>query len=46
MPGFYNHKYDRPHLVRVEPHAAIAGFVYRPEQFPKLPKSDRLASGR
>jgi hypothetical protein len=38
MPGFFNHKYDRPHLVRVEPHAAIAGLVYRPEQFPKFPQ--------
>jgi hypothetical protein len=25
--GFYNHKYARPHLVRVEPHAAIRGMI-------------------
>src|SRR6266849_6112690 len=36
IPGFENHKYSRPYLVRVEPHAAIAGLVYRPEQFPKF----------
>ena len=38
LPGFDNHKYSRPYLVRVEPHAAIAGLVYRPEQFPKFPQ--------
>src|SRR6266849_4099983 len=41
LPGFYNHKYDRPYLVRVEPHAAIAGLVYRPEQFPKFSRDER-----
>src|SRR5229473_852924 len=41
LPGFYNHKYDRPYLVRVEPHAAIAGSIYRPEQFPKFPRQER-----
>src|SRR5712692_2036363 len=25
LPGFDNHKYSRPYLVRVEPHAAIIG---------------------
>jgi hypothetical protein len=38
LPGFNNHKYSQPYLVRVEPHAAIAGLVYRPEQFPKFPQ--------
>jgi len=38
LPGFYNHKYSRPYLVRVEPRAAVAGLVYRPEQFPKFPQ--------
>src|SRR5215472_4780776 len=33
LPGFYNHKYTRAHLVRVEPHAAITGTIYRPEHF-------------
>jgi hypothetical protein len=41
LPGFYNHKYDRPYLVRVEPHAAVAGLIYRPEQFPKFPRDER-----
>ncbi len=41
MPGFNNHKYDRPHLVRVEPHAAIAGLIYRPDQFPKFSPEER-----
>ncbi len=43
LPGFYNHKYDRPYLVRIEPHAAIAGSIYRPEQFPKVPRQERAA---
>jgi len=41
LPGFYNHKYDRPYLVRVEPHTALAGVIYRPEQFPKFPQQER-----
>src|SRR5262249_45980934 len=41
LPGFYNHKYDRPHLVRVEPHAAIAGLIYRPERFRSFPRDER-----
>jgi hypothetical protein len=40
FPGFYNHKYDRPYLVRVEPHAAIAGLIYRPDQFPKFSRAE------
>src|SRR6266852_311311 len=38
LPGFDNHKHSRPYLVRVEPHAAIAGLIYRPQQFPKFPQ--------
>src|SRR5258708_29937198 len=34
LPGFYNHKYREPYLVRVEAHSAIAGEVNRPENFP------------
>jgi len=41
LPGFYNHKYDRAHLVRVEPHPAIAALIYRPEQFPRFPRDER-----
>ena len=36
LPGFYNHKYERPYLVRAEPHAAMAGTIYRPEDFPEF----------
>jgi hypothetical protein len=55
LPGFYNHKYGKPHLVRVE---AMAGETYRPEHFPdvtaeghhvghRLPEnhSNRLSTG-
>ncbi len=41
LPGFFNYKHARPHLVRVEPHAALAGTVYRPEQFPQFSPSER-----
>jgi RepB DNA-primase from phage plasmid len=41
LPGFYNHKYDHPYFVCVEPHAAIAGSIYSPEQFPKLQRDER-----
>jgi hypothetical protein len=40
LPGFYNHKYSRPHLVRAE---RLAGDTYRPEHFPKLAAVDRAA---
>jgi hypothetical protein len=33
LPGFYNHKYDRPHLVTVED---LSSEVYRPAQFPQF----------
>jgi hypothetical protein len=41
LPGFYNHKYAQPYLVRVEPHAALSGEIYRPEQFPAFPADQR-----
>jgi hypothetical protein len=43
FPGFYNHKYGEPYLVRLEPHAALSGIVYRPERFPKILIEDRVA---
>jgi hypothetical protein len=33
LPGLYNHKYAKPHLVRAQ---EISGGVYRPEHFPRL----------
>jgi hypothetical protein len=42
FPGFYNHKYGEPYLVRLEPHAGLTGIVYRPVDFPKISKSDRM----
>lgn len=36
VPGFYNHKYSEPYLVRVEALAGGVGQIYRPEQFPAL----------
>ena len=36
LPGFYNHKYDRPYAVRIEPHAASSGGAYPPERFPSI----------
>ena len=41
LPGFENHKYSQSYLVRVEPHAAIAGLIYTPDQFPKFSREDR-----
>jgi hypothetical protein len=38
LPGFYNHKYARPHLVRAE---SLAQDTYRPEQFPKVSAEER-----
>jgi hypothetical protein len=40
LPGFYNHKYREPYLVRVEAHSAIAGENYRPENFPDFRKGE------
>jgi len=34
VPGFYNHKYSEPYLVRVEEPAGGMGQIYRPDQFP------------
>ena len=33
LPGLYNHKYEKPHLVRAE---EISREVYRPEHFPQV----------
>jgi hypothetical protein len=33
LPGLYNHKYAKPHLVRAQ---EISGGVYRPEHFPRV----------
>jgi hypothetical protein len=33
LPGLYNHKYKKPHLVRAE---EISREVYRPEHFPQV----------
>jgi len=43
LPGFYNHKYGEPYLVRSESHAALPAIVYRPEEFPEVSKADRIA---
>jgi RepB DNA-primase from phage plasmid len=52
LPGLYNHKYEKPHLVRAE---EISREVYRPEHFPQVgtegigsrmvPASERGARG-
>lgn len=39
-PGFYNHKYSWPHLVRAE---RVATETYCPKHFPKLATKDRAA---
>jgi hypothetical protein len=41
LPGFYNHKYSRPHLVRVEPDPALPSEIYRPEHFPEFSVEER-----
>jgi len=41
LPGFYNHKYDRPYPIRMEPHAALTGAVYRPEHSPAYPQAEK-----
>ena len=40
LPGYYNHKYARPHLIRSETFAAE---IYRPERFPEFPSDERGA---
>jgi hypothetical protein len=41
LPGFHNHKYAKPHLIRAE---SLTQEIYRPEHFPKISAEDR--SGR
>ena len=36
LPGFYNHKYAEPYLVRVEAPNTSLGRIYRREQFPPI----------
>ena len=38
LPGFYNHKYAKPHLIRAE---SLGNETYRPEHFPKIPVEER-----
>jgi hypothetical protein len=40
LPGFYNHKYAKPHFVGVE---TLATETYRPEHFPTFEPDDRNA---
>ncbi|MCL4853328.1 MAG: RepB family DNA primase [Bryobacteraceae bacterium] len=40
VPGFYNHKYSRPHYVRA---VELTRKIYTPEHFPKLESEDRAA---
>ena len=40
LPGFYNHKYSKPHFVRA---AELTREVYSPERFPKLEGDERGA---
>ncbi len=39
LPGFYNHKYGRRHLVTVQ---SLAREVWGPERFPKFPADERV----
>jgi hypothetical protein len=39
LPGFWNHKYGTPYLVRAQP---LASEVYRPDRFPAICHKDRL----
>jgi hypothetical protein len=43
LPGFYNHKYGQPYPVRMEPHSALLGNIYRPADFPRYPEGTRDA---
>lgn len=38
LPGFYNHKYARIHLVTVQ---SLSKEIYGPERFPKVPTDER-----
>jgi len=42
LPGFYNHKYGEPYLVRLEPYAALTGIISHPDQFPKISVEERV----
>jgi hypothetical protein len=43
LPGFYNHKYAQPHLIRAE---RLADESYGPEQFPQFSTEDRKPPDR
>jgi hypothetical protein len=40
LPGFYNHKYEKPHLITVQ---SVSHEFYEPRQFPQY-KSERLSA--
>jgi hypothetical protein len=40
LPGFYNHKYAQPHLIRAE---ALAQETYAPDRFPNISADERGA---
>jgi len=42
LPGFMNHKYGKPFLVRAESRATV---TYRPEHFPSPPSDEKGARG-
>ena len=46
FPGFYNHKYGEPYLVRVESHAALRGVTYSPAHFSRISLEERSALNR
>jgi hypothetical protein len=39
LPGFYNHKYAKPHYVQADEHSKE---VYRPEHFPQVPAEGKV----
>jgi hypothetical protein len=41
IPGFYNHKYQEPHLVTAE---ALSDRIHRPEDFPGVREADRAGT--
>jgi hypothetical protein len=43
LPGYYNHKYAKAHLVRAE---TLTQGIYRPEHFPKISAEDRTGALR
>lgn len=44
LPGLHNHKYDQPFPVRMEPHSALSGEVFRPEHFPQYQNRENYQS--